>query len=224
MPCPVIIIMIKAPVAGLVKTRLMPALTADEAASLAACFARDVVSCARRAADALVIAYAPTGGRVTLEKILGGDLLWLEQQQGADLGERLERVAAQAFKLGFAPVILIGSDSPTLPPLFITMAINALAAGEYDLALGPTEDGGYYLIGLSHPASGLFQNIAWSTTQAYAQTARNASHLGLRLLELPSWYDVDTHADLLRLRAEITNDQEARQRAPATSARLQEQE
>ncbi len=222
MSSPVVIIMIKAPGASLVKTRLTPALTADEAASLAACFAQDVTSNARHAAGALIIAYAPTGGRATLETLLGGELLWLEQQ-GADLGERLERVATQAFNLDFAPVVIIGADSPTLPTLFIEMAINALAAGECDIALGPTEDGGYYLIGLRHPASGLFQNIAWSTTQAYAQTARNARNLGLRLLELPTWYDIDTYADLLRLRAEITDDEEARRRAPATSEWLQEQ-
>src|SRR5205085_8180099 len=158
----------------------------------------------------------------TLETFLPGDLIWLAQRSG-DLGARLERVAAQAFKLGFGPVVLIGADSPTLPPGYITKAINALAAAECDLALGPTDDGGYYLIGLRLPTSGLWQNIAWSTAQAYAQTARNAKHLGLRLLELPRWYDVDTSADLLRLRAEIFSDKAARQRAPATYQWLLEQ-
>jgi uncharacterized protein len=218
---PVVIVMIKAPRAGLVKTRLTPTLSADDAAALAACFAQDVVNCAKQTASELIIAYAPADGRPALEKFLGDGLFWLEQQ-GIDLGERLEHAAAQAFNLGFSPVIFIGADSPTLPPDFITTAINALAAEAFETALGPTEDGGYYLIGLRHPASGLFQNIAWSSPQAYAQTARNAKRLGLRLLELPPWYDVDTFDDLLRLRADLFSHEEARQRAPATYRWLNE--
>jgi rSAM/selenodomain-associated transferase 1 len=212
---PAVIVMIKAPRAGFVKTRLTPPLAAEEAASLAACLAQDVVSGAKRAAAELIIAYAPADGRATLETLLGGGLSWLEQQ-GSDLGERLEGVAARAFELGFAPLVFLGADSPTLPHGYLTQALDALNAAAYDLALGPTEDGGYYLIGLSRPASGLFQNIAWSTAQAYTQTARNAKRLGLRLLELPRWHDVDTFDDLQRLRSEIFTDEAAQQRAPHT--------
>jgi rSAM/selenodomain-associated transferase 1 len=219
-----VIVMIKAPRAGMVKTRLTPPLRADDAASLAACFAQDVVNNAKRVASQMMIAYAPSDGRAFLEAFIrDDDLIWLEQE-GADLGERLERAAAQGFDLGFSPLVMIGADSPTLPHDFIATAIQALAAAECDIALGPTEDGGYYLIGLRHPARGLFQNIAWSTPQAYAQTARNARHLGLRLLELPPWYDVDTFDDLQRLRAELFSDEEARKRAPATYQWLQEQD
>jgi rSAM/selenodomain-associated transferase 1 len=212
---PVIIVVVKAPLAGLVKTRLTPPLSADDAAALAACFAQDVVNNAKRAASELIIAYAPASGRDALDKLLRGKLLWLEQQ-GADLGERLEHAAMHAFDLGFSPLVLLGADSPTLPHAFITTATQSLAAAESDITLGPTEDGGYYLVGLRRPTSGLFQNIDWSSPQAYAQTVRNARHLGLRLLELPPWYDVDTFSDLLRLRAEIFSDEEARRRAPTT--------
>lgn len=214
--------MIKTPSAGSVKTRLMPPLSGDEAATLAACFARDVVKNASRVASELMIAYAPSGGRAALEKYLPPCGLWSEQR-GADLGERLERVAAQAFDEGFGPLIFIGTDSPTLPVSFITEACVSLVAGESDIALGPTEDGGYYLVGLRRRASGLFQNVAWSTPQAYAQTARNAAQMGLRLLELPRWYDIDTFPDLLRLRSEIFSDEEARRRAPNTYQWLLEQ-
>src|ERR1044072_5786372 len=135
---PAVIVMIKEPRAGSVKTRLMPQLSAQAAARLAACFAQDVVNGAKRVATDLIIAYTPASGRALLETFLPGDLLWLEQQ-GADLGERLERVAAQAFNLGFGPLILLGADSPTLPPAFINMAINALAAAEsFEIVLGPT--------------------------------------------------------------------------------------
>ena len=211
-----IVVVVKAPRVGLVKTRLTPPLTKEDAAALAACFARDVVNCASGLADVVIIAYAPAGGRAALETTLRrGDLLWLEQR-GADLGERLDAAAAHAFARGFGPLVFLGADSPTLPPSFISQALQSLAEGQSDIVLGPTDDGGYYLVGLRRPAPGLFQNVAWSTPEAYAQTVRNAERLGLRLHELPRWYDVDTPADLLRLRAELFNDEAARQRAPAT--------
>jgi uncharacterized protein len=215
MPRPAVIVMVKAPRAGFVKTRLVPKLSETEAAALAACFAQDVVRAAGRVAANLLIAYTPSDGREVLEALLPGGVLWFEQR-GEDLGARLESAAAEAFDLDFAPLIFIGADSPTLPPAFIATAIGRLTAEEADVVLGPTEDGGYYLIGLHRRARGLFQDVAWSTPQAYAQTAQNATRLGLRLLQLPRWYDVDTPSDLSRLRAELSSDREARQRAPAT--------
>ena len=221
---PVCIVMVKRPRAGAVKTRLVPPLTGEQAASLAACFARDTVSGLRRVVPEIVVAYAPADGRAALETLFAsddeppsapGELLWLEQR-GADLGARLDAAAAHAFDAGGGPVVIVGADSPTLPPSYVERAVGSLAAGEADIALGPTEDGGYYLVGLRAPRRGLFQNVAWSTPAAYRQTADNAARLGLRALELPRWYDVDTRADLLRLREEIFRDAAARRRAPAT--------
>ena len=221
---PTVIVMIKAPRAGLVKTRLTPPLSKYDAATLAGCFARDVLDSVSRVASELIIGYTPSDGRALLETFLPQrNLSWLEQR-GADLGERLEGIAVQAFSLGFGPLIFLGADSPTLPPQFITRAMQSLAAAESDIALGPTEDGGYYLVGLRQHSRGLFENIPWSTSRAYAQTALNAQRLGLRLLELPQWYDIDTPSDLLRLRAELFSDKEARQRAPATYQWLREQD
>jgi hypothetical protein len=213
---PVCILMVKAPRAGAVKTRLTPPLSADEAASLAACFARDTLACVSRVVPEVVVAYAPADGRAPLEALLqNDDLLWLEQR-GGGLGERIESAAAHAFGLGGDPVIIVGADSPTLPPSFVARAAGALSATESDVALGPTDDGGYYLVGLRQPPGGLFRNVAWSTPLAYRQTAGNAARAGLRTLELPRWYDVDTPADLLRLRDELSGDEEARTRAPHT--------
>lgn len=213
---PAVIVMIKAPRAGFVKTRLTPTLSDADAAALAICFARDTVSSASSIACEVIIAYAPSDGRDILETLFRDDgLQWIEQR-GEDLGARLEAVTIEAFKMGFGPLAFIGADSPTLPPDFIATALRSLAASQSDIALGPTEDGGFYLVGLRRIESGIFENIAWSSPEAYAQTARNAAHLGLRLLELPTWYDVDTPADLERLRAELSADEQAQLRAPAT--------
>ena len=213
----VCVMMVKAPRAGAVKTRLVPPLSAEGAAALAGCLARDTLACIRSVVPEVVVAYAPSDGRGELEALFTADsLLWLEQR-GEGLGERIERAAAHAFALGRGPVIVVGADSPTLPPAFVADAAASLAAGESDVALGPTDDGGYYLVGMRRPpARGLFQNVAWSTPHAYRQTAGNAARLSLRLLELPRWYDVDTPADLLRLRDELFKDEEARGRAPHT--------
>ena len=223
MHSPAIIVMAKAPRAGEAKTRLAPPLTHAEAACLAACLFADTVSLALGAGARVVVAYAPADGRAPLEEALRltltkealSGVLWLEQR-GDDLGERLAGVVERAFAEGFGPLLLIGADSPTLPPSFLSSALEALADGRADVALGPTEDGGYYAVGMREPAPELFDAVEWSTPRAYAQTARNAARLGLRLLELPPWYDVDTPADLTRLRAELDDDEGEGRRAPLT--------
>lgn len=208
--------MVKAPRAGSVKTRLVPPLTREEAASLAGCFARDTVAAVRRVVRDVVVAYAPDDGRGALEALFKDEgLLWLAQR-GEDLGARIESAASNAFARGHGPVVIVGTDSPTLPPSFIERAVASLSARETDVALGPTEDGGYYLVGLRQPFDGLFNNVEWSTSRVYRQTADNASRPGLRVLELPRWYDVDTHADLLRLRDEMLSDEASRTRPPST--------
>ncbi len=217
--------MAKAPRPGGAKTRLVPPLTPSGAALLAACFFADTVSLARGVAEEVAVAYAPADGRAALEEALrvaapetspeAGRVLWLEQR-GDDLGERLAGVVGRADELGLGPLLLIGADSPTLPPAFLASALEALTHARADVALGPADDGGYYAVALRAPAPGLFDSVEWSTPRAYAQTAHNAARAGLRLLELPRWYDVDTPADLRRLRAELSADADARRRAPAT--------
>lgn len=213
---PVCIVMVKAPRAGAVKTRLVPALSGANAASLAACFAQDAIANVRHVVRQVIIAYAPRDGRPALEQLLPHDNLFWVEQRGRDLGARLEAAARHATAHGFSPIVIIGTDSPTLPAVFIETAIDSLAARASDIVLGPTDDGGYYLIGFREYPGGLFQNIRWSTPLVYGQTAENAARLNLRSLTLPRWYDVDAFPDLLRLRDELLTNEAARERAPAT--------
>ncbi len=212
----IVIVMAKAPRAGEAKTRLAPPLTLAESAHLAGCFAQDTVALARGLAPQVMVAYAPDDARALLTPLLPDGLLWTAQR-GPDLGARITGAIADAAAQGCAPFLVLGTDSPTLPREYARAALRALTVGEADIALGPTEDGGYYLLGLSHPpAAELFQEIVWSSAQVYQQTAANAACLGLRLAELPRWYDVDTAADLMRLREELASNKEARARAQRT--------
>jgi rSAM/selenodomain-associated transferase 1 len=163
----------------------------------------------------VVVAYAPADGRGELEALLPGDLLWTEQPAGS-LTERLEAAAAYATGAGLGPLLLIGTDSPTLPASFLRTALAILHSDHTEVVLGPTEDGGFYLVGFHRSPPHLFDEIAWSTSHVFEQTVANAERLGLRVRSLPGWYDVDTPEDLLRLRGELDTDAEARSRARAT--------
>lgn len=216
MPRPIVVVMAKAPRAGHVKTRLVPPLTYSQAAALAACFIRDTVLNVRQIVDTLMIAYAPANARQDLEPILPSNLLWFEQR-GDDLGERLDSVANHLSILGYGPFVILGADSPTLPATFIEQALEVLASGQADVTLGPTTDGGYYLVGMNSAIAGLFRNIDWSTPFAYEQTVANANALNLRLHTLPMWYDVDTPDDLYLLREQMSaDDPTLMKRAPNT--------
>lgn len=212
---PAVVVMVKAPTPGTVKTRLSPPLSPADAASLAAAFAQDTVAGLRQNAPVLA-AYAPVDKRAVLESLLPPGLLWTAQR-GQNLGARLDAALADAHAHGFGPLLVVGTDSPTLPPAFALDAFSVLHTGQADVVLGPTDDGGYYLVGLRQPAPGLFDAVAWSTPRAYADTAANAARLGLRLHALPPWYDIDTADDLARLRREMEADPAARVRAPMTA-------
>lgn len=213
-PRPVVIVMVKAPVPGTVKTRLVPPLTAEAAAALAAALVQDAVRNARPIAEVL-IAYAPSTGKALLETLLPEGLHWTAQR-GDNLGERMGAAMADAAAASFSPLVVIGTDSPTLPPACITEAIQTLQADIADVVFGPTDDGGYYLVGARQPQPSLFDGVAWGTEAALTQTAANAARLGLRCHLLPEWHDVDTGEDLARLRREL-EDPAVRERVPATA-------
>lgn len=208
---PAIIVMAKAPRPGEVKTRLSPYIKPEEAAALAACFAQDTVHAARKLAEEVVIAFAPSDGQAEMEALLGVELHWTAQR-GADLGERMQNACEDAAALGFGPLLLLGTDSPTFPPCAVRRAFELLA--EHDIVFGPAEDGGYWCLGLRHPVPALFEGIAWSTSKVLHQTLTRAGDLGLRPMIVDTWYDVDTAADL----AYLCSDPSLAERAPITAA------
>ena len=216
---PATIVMCKAPFAAEVKTRLTPFLTAEKAADLAGCFAIDAARKAQNICDNTIIAFS--GEKNLLKTILPQNLIWT-RQKGADLGERMHNALMFAFERKLSPLVVIGTDSPTLPKEFIENATKILEQNRADTVLGKTDDGGYYLIGLNQPDRRIFQNVRWSSPETFLQTAQNIESLKLRLKTLSVWYDVDTPEDLRRLKTEIENNPQARELAPTTVAWFEE--
>ena len=199
-------LMAKAPLAGEVKTRLVPPLTAREAADLSICFLRDMAANIEsvNAAEATsgFVVYTPAGSESAFDGVLPGGFQLL-LQHGPSLGERLCNATNDLLKQGHSAVCLINSDSPTLPRSILTRALESLTAGGDRVVLGAAEDGGYYLIGLKHAHQNLFNDIAWSTSDVLARTEQRAAEIDLPVELLPPWYDVDDAGTLSRLCEEL---------------------
>jgi uncharacterized protein len=192
-----LIIVAKEPIAGLVKTRLAASIGAERTAALYRCFLQDTIALARRVpACDLALSFWPPDAAPHFRALDPAALLL--PQSGADFGHRLLSAFEQAAAAGYDELVLIGSDNPSLPPDYVTQAFAALAAAP--AVLGPSEDGGYYLIGMRTPQPALFERgIAWSTAHVAQQTSALAAAAGLAMARVPPWYDIDTLADLQRL-------------------------
>lgn len=194
--------MTKAPRAGQVKTRLSPPLTPDEAAALNICFLRDTTAAiSAAAANGLargIAVYTPVGAEEAYAEILPKEFE-LVPQRGDGFGERLALATEDLLSLGFDSVCLIDSDSPTVPQRVYAEAADVLSQRDDTVMLGPSDDGGYYLIGLKKLYRSLFTEIDWSTERVLNQTIERAGQLGLKVHLLPAWYDVDDRATLRRL-------------------------
>ena len=216
---PAIIVMAKAPRHGTVKTRLSRAYPEAEIVALASCFLADTISTAKQAGPRVIVAYSPEDGRAVIEPliepILGNGVLWI-CQQGADLGARMHAAFVQGFARGYAPLVMVGTDSPTLPLASYQAALETLQSGEADVVLGPAEDGGFTLIGVSALSSVLFEGVLWSSPTVFQQTKENSERAGLRVRETEPWYDIDTPEDLKRLRKDLLTGPGGEARAPAT--------
>jgi rSAM/selenodomain-associated transferase 1 len=199
-------VMTKAPRAGKVKTRLTPPLTPAEAAALNTCFLRDTAAAIEatthvtRAAGVGV--YTPLGEEQAYFGILPG-IFFLVPQRGDAFGERLVNATKDLLTLGFSSACLINSDSPTVPSAAFAEAVEVLAVTGDRIVIGPSDDGGYYLIGMKRLHARLFEEIDWSTERVLPQTIARASELGVDVHLLPKGYDIDDQTTLRRLCAEL---------------------
>ena len=182
------------------KTRLSPPLVREDAARLYACFLADTLTSARQVTGVdRVLEFDPPSAEVYFRR-LAPDFLLLPQA-GRDLGERMQRSFDTLFDRGCRRAVLIGSDLPHLMPQSIEQAFDSLKQGA-ELVLGPSLDGGYYLVGLTSQQPGLF-DLPMSTPDVLRQTLLRAGQLGLKMALLPEEFDVDTPADLERLQSHL---------------------
>ena len=202
-------VMAKAPRPGRVKTRLAPPLTLDQAAELNACFLRDTAAnigtVASSGGAAGVISYTPVGDEVFFDNLLPSDFV-LIPQRGDGFGERLLATVQDLLSCGFGSVCLVDSDSPTVPAVAFEQAIAELQKTGDRVVIGPSQDGGYYLIGMKHAHAELFADVAWSTSSVFAETVAAAKAAGIEVVVLPLWYDVDDGETLALLTAELLRD------------------
>ncbi len=200
-----IAVMAKSSVPGLTKTRLVPPLTYDEAAAFNTAFLRDVaanIGAAAQAADITgYMAFGPPGSENFFKDNLGPEIglieVWLP-----DFGDCLFTAIDRMLAWHGAAVVL-NSDSPTLPTAILVETARVLAQPGDRAVIGPSTDGGYYLLGIKKRHRGLFEGISWSTEHVARQTLRRAEELGIGVHVLPPWYDVDDRDSLKLLRAEL---------------------
>ncbi len=207
-----LVVMAKAPRAGEVKTRLSGALKPEEARALYVAFLSDTFALMEEVLEereelTLALCYTPEGGEEAFEEVeREGSMMF--PQRGDDLGERLTNCFSDLFELGFGAVVVIGADSPTLPGEYVFDAFECFETGD-EVVIGPTEDGGYYLVGMRKLHSRIFEGIPWGAAGALNATIDRAKEAELDLVLLPEWYDVDTPEDLERLKSELAENKEA---------------
>lgn len=193
------------PEAGRTKTRLEPAVGPEGATRLYTAFLHDAVRLALACGVDERELWVPDrpDAIARLEVEVPG--IPVRLQSSGDLGERLRAAFHTAFEEGADAVVVVGTDHPTLPQGRIDEAFGALRTA--DVAIGPTEDGGYYAIGLRRycwpVAEGLFVGAPWSRPNLTPWTRRRARRLDLAYFDLPEWYDVDRPEDIERLRRDI---------------------
>jgi rSAM/selenodomain-associated transferase 1 len=210
-------IMTKAPEAGKVKTRLTPPLSSAEAAALNVCFLKDlshsINTATRQAAARGVAIYTPIGKESAYNDVLPGGFLMIPQKDG-EFGERLTEAVADLLSAGFGSVCLINSDSPTVSAANFAEAATELGKPGDRIVLGPSDDGGYYLIGSKKLHRRLFEAIDWSTERVLEQTLQRAEEIGVSVHQLPNGYDVDDRATLQRLCDELLGSNDSSKIAP----------
>lgn len=190
-----LLVFLKAPEPGRVKTRLARSIGASAACELYRCFVLDTLAMLRKAGHRPILCYTPARARSALAEWLPGHgPLWV--QKGQNLGERMADAFARAFSVQYRRVILMGTDLPGLPPSVIRQAFDALVS--HPAVIGPTLDGGYYLIGFTKDgfSPDCFRGIEWSTPEVFRKTLKKLWETGRSYHTLPRLRDIDDGEDL----------------------------
>jgi hypothetical protein len=187
-----VILFVRFPEKGRVKTRLAASVGDETAVRLYENFVLDAIDTLSGCPRPFIISFHPPSSAGRVASWLG-DHRYMPQR-GADLGERMKNAFLSVFETGVSKALLMGSDVPDLPPSVIEEAFSAL--GGNGAVLGPALDGGYYLIGFNKNAfvPGAFEGIAWGAPSVFRDTMRALE--GVRVHVLPRWRDVDTVEDL----------------------------
>jgi rSAM/selenodomain-associated transferase 1 len=195
--CCVLGVFAKWPRPGAVKTRMGG--PAEWGARVARAFLLDTLAVLVGVGGRRVIVFTPGEARDDFAALAGG--YELEPQAEGDLGRRLERFIGGQLASGARRVVVVGSDSPTLPIVYVEEAFDLLE--RVDVVLGPATDGGYYLLGCGSRLPPIFDGVAWSSDRVLAQTVARLSDPAWRLAVLPPWYDVDTPQDWAMLQGHV---------------------
>ncbi len=209
-----LIVFAKPPVAGRVKTRLTELLTEREAAALYEAFLRDALAQYLHF-DADVRLYV-AGATEPLAAPVVPTAVSVFRQCGDGLGARMARAFRETFDAGYGRIVIIGTDHPTLPSGYLEAASEALEQPGAD-SIGPSADGGYYLLGMNRWYPQLFEAMTYSHAEVFVRTHARIRKVGVQPAVLPPWYDVDRPEDLQRLAADLAD---RSNRAPHTRRRL----
>ncbi len=198
-----LILYARPPVPGRVKSRLQPALSPEEGLELYRAMLADILERMTRLSRGLAVPFVSWSEPHQPEGELRGLLesVGSEHQVGDDLGERMATTLRGKLQAGFKHVVFIGSDAPNLPLEYLRKAFEALQS--VDVVLGPAADGGYYLLGCRRMHPNLFQTMPWGTERLLKVTRQRIKGSRISHQELPSWYDVDTPADVARLWSDL---------------------
>jgi uncharacterized protein len=187
-----LILFARDPVLGKVKTRLSSFLKEDAILKLYTCFLQDSIDKIRQVENAdRFVGVAPSNESGFFTGMPGSDI-HLFVQEGKELGDKMRQALQDRFAEGYKRVVIIGSDSPSLPVSYIDQALRC----DKDVVLGPSTDGGYYLIGMQGKVVELFDGVSWGTETVLRETCEHLVRSGAELELLPVWYDVDGPEDL----------------------------
>jgi uncharacterized protein len=211
-----VILFARDPVLGKVKTRLFPYLNKETILKLYTCFLRDSLEKIRKVENAdLFVGIAPSNESGFFTGMQGSDIR-IFVQEGKELGDKMRQAIQDRFAEGYEKVVIIGSDSPSLPVSYIKRALSSDKA----LILGPSTDGGYYLIGMRGKLVEVFAGVTWGTENVLQETCERLVRGGVALELLPVWYDIDTPEDLKFFKTHLQLIEQAELEKPGETGRL----